>query len=140
MLFFNLQMPKNIENLWLNINHSINKNIVFVKMYFEFDDVRRIHQPYTDNFTRSKYHAQVSVSGWLRRQDRNTETDGYGQIERNSNTGQNQAEMLRTKTGRVAKEETETSVDIGTEIHRSLDGQGTKGSETNLYIRFSLFR
>jgi hypothetical protein len=21
-------------------------------MYFEFDDVRRIHQPYTDNYTR----------------------------------------------------------------------------------------
>lgn len=23
-------------------------------MYFEFDDVRRIHQPYTDNYTRGK--------------------------------------------------------------------------------------
>ena len=24
-------------------------------MYFEFDDARRIHQPYTDSFQRSKY-------------------------------------------------------------------------------------
>ena len=24
-------------------------------MYFEFDDVRRIHQPYTDNYTRGKW-------------------------------------------------------------------------------------
>ena len=24
-------------------------------MYHEFDEVRRIHQPYTDNFQRSKY-------------------------------------------------------------------------------------
>ena len=25
-------------------------------MYFEFDDVRRIHQPYTDNFTRGRFY------------------------------------------------------------------------------------
>lgn len=27
-------------------------------MYFEFDDARRIHQPYTDSYVRSKYHLQ----------------------------------------------------------------------------------
>ena len=31
-------------------------------MYFEFDDVRRIHQPYTDNMFRSKL---IANKMWL---------------------------------------------------------------------------
>jgi len=31
-------------------------------MYYEFDEVRRIHQPYTDAFTRSKLSAYISYS------------------------------------------------------------------------------
>ena len=28
-------------------------------MYFEFDDVRRIHQPYTDGYLRGKYNISL---------------------------------------------------------------------------------
>ena len=31
-------------------------------MYFEFDDVRRLHQPYTDNFIKSKYNLVLTLN------------------------------------------------------------------------------
>lgn len=32
-------------------------------MYYEFDDVRRIHQPYTDSFFRRKHGRPIEEAG-----------------------------------------------------------------------------